>query len=192
MDPQFTTQLLRFLHILAGLVWIGHLYFFNLTNLPLFKFAIEGGDPNVKGPPSLMLRALFWFRWGAMATLLFGLGLYMKIRKNFVGPNMPYATDVAYLTNASGGLTILLGMLLGIVMWFNVWFIIWPAQKVVLGNNMKIAKGVSDEEKKTLEAQNKPLADRARLASRFNTIASVPMLFFMVFSAHLPTFLSGH
>src|SRR5207247_1007976 len=69
---------LRFLHILSGIVWIGHLYFFNLTNLPVFKFAIANGNPDQKGGPSLILRALWWFRWGAMMTLVFGLGLFFS------------------------------------------------------------------------------------------------------------------
>lgn len=185
-----TQALVRFLHVLAGILWIGHLYFFNLTNLPMFKFTIAGSDPAAKAAPGLMYRALFWFRWGAMATLVFGLILFYYVTKPIVGPGLTYANHGAYLMDPAGGMTIGLGMLLGIIMWFNVWFIIWPAQKVVLGNNVKIAKGVSDEEKKTLEAQNKPLADKARLASRFNTWASIPMLLFMIFSAHNPLWIS--
>jgi uncharacterized membrane protein len=75
-------------------------------------------------------------------------------------------------------------MALGIIMWFNVWFIIWPAQKVVLGNNLAIAKGVAPEEKTKLEGQNAPLAKKAKLASRINFWLSIPMLLFMVFAAH--------
>ncbi len=170
----------RLLHIAAGVVWIGHLYFFNLTNLPVFAFKIANGDPAQKAGPNLMFRALWWFRWSAMATLLFGLWL-LSYRVNASG--MGYGE---YLTSDGAGLNIFLGMTLGIVMWFNVWFIIWPNQKVVLGNNIKIAAGASPEEKATLEAANKPRGEKAKLASRINFWLSIPMLIFMVFAAHSP------
>jgi uncharacterized membrane protein len=173
-----TEAIVRFLHILAGIVWIGHLYFFNLTNLPVFNIKINGGDPAQKAGPSLALRALFWFRWGAMATLVFGLWL-LYLRGDAHGGIGEYMRTPA-------GATIGWGMLLAIVMWFNVWFIIWPAQKVVLGNNLKIAKGVPDEEKKRLEADNAPRASRAKLASRINFWLSIPMLLLMVLAAHAP------
>ncbi|MFO1535974.1 MAG: hypothetical protein ABR586_09935 [Thermoplasmatota archaeon] len=169
---------LRFLHILSGIVWIGHLYFFNLTNVPVFRFAIANGNPDQKGGPSLILRALWWFRWGAMATLVFGLALFHTMaEKSAMG-------DLDFLINTPEGRTIGYGMLFGIVMWFNVWFIIWPAQKVVLGNNLQIAKGVADDQKGKLEAQNKPLAGRAKMASRANFWLSIPMLLFMVAASH--------
>ncbi len=174
----------RFLHILSGIVWIGHLYFFNLTNLPVFKFAIQNGDPNQKGGPNLMHRALFWFRWGAMATLVSGVALFYYIARDLVGAGKLYANHGTYLMAQDGGLTIALGMLLATFMWFNVWFIIWPCQKVVLGNNVAIAKGVAPEEKAKLEATNAPLAAKAKLASRINFWVSIPMLLLMVFSAH--------
>ncbi len=176
--------IVRYLHILAGITWIGHLFFFNLTNAPVFKFAINNGDPGQKAGANLMYRALFWFRWGAMATLVFGLWLFYYVSAPFVGAGKLYANHGAYLMATGGGLTIALGMLLGIIMWFNVWFIIWPAQKVVLGNNVKIAKGVAAEEKTKMEAQNAPLAAKAKLASRINFWLTIPMLLFMVFSAH--------
>ncbi|MEA3143787.1 MAG: hypothetical protein QOG31_1111 [Thermoplasmata archaeon] len=171
-------SVLRFLHILSGIVWIGHLYFFNLTNLPVFKFAIANGNPDQKGGPSLVLRAMWWFRWGAMATLVFGLWLF-HVRAQASGLG-----DMAFLTDTLEGNYIAIGMLLGIVMWVNVWFIIWPAQKVVLGNNLQIAKGVPDDQKAKLEAQNKPLAARAKMASRTNFWLSIPMLLFMVAASH--------
>ncbi len=184
LDAQTMDGIVRFLHILSGIIWIGHLYFFNLTNLPVFKFAINNGDPGQKGGPSLMLRALWWFRWGAMATLVFGFWLlYIRAHENPVNPSV-----MNFLSNTSEGHVIGLGIILAIIMWFNVWFIIWPAQKVVLGNNVRIAKGVTPDEKTTMEAQNAPLAKRAKMASRINFWASIPMLFFMVMSSHSSLF----
>src|SRR5688572_6213668 len=171
--------LVRTLHIAAGVVWIGHLYFFNLTNLPVFAFKIQGGDPAVKGGPALMLRALWWFRWGAMFTLLFGLWLLDIIaRQHYEGYSQFFG--------APEGKTIALGMGLGIIMWFNVWFIIWPNQKVVLNNNIKIAGGVAPEEKAKMEADNAPRMKNAKMASRINFWLSIPLLVFMVFAAHAP------
>ncbi len=177
MDNNQIETGLRFLHILSAITWIGLLYFFNLVNLPVFKMQIAGGDPAVKGGPALMLRALFWFRWAAMSTVVFGLLLLDYVIKND-------AETYSTFFKTAGGEDILVGMILAIVMWFNVWFIIWPNQKVVLNNNIKIAKGVSDEEKKTLEADNAPRVPKAKMASRINFWLSIPMLFFMVFATH--------
>lgn len=174
-----TQTLLRFLHVLFGIVWIGHLYFFNLTNLPVFKMSIKGNDAGQKGGPHLMMRALWWFRWGAMATLVFGLLLMDEVAGT-------YADGWAGYMDSPSGKTISLGALLGIVMWVNVWFVIWPAQKVVLGNNLKIAAGVAEDEKKRMEAENAPRMAKAKMASRVNFWLSLPMLFFMVFAAHAP------
>jgi uncharacterized membrane protein len=180
MDSQTAmTALVRFLHIAAGVVWIGHLYFFNLTNVPVFGFKVKGGDPAVKGQPALILRALFWFRWGAMFTLIFGLWLLDSLVRTYgITYGDFFATDE--------GKTIAIGMAMGIIMWFNVWFIIWPNQKVVLGNSIKIAGGVTPEEKARLEAYNAPRAKNAKMASRVNFWLSIPMLLFMVFAAHAP------
>jgi uncharacterized membrane protein len=171
-----TEPLLRFLHIFAGIMWIGMLYFFNFANLPLFKFKIENGNPEQKAGPHVLARTIFWFRWGAMFTLIFGLLLMDQIvRGSFAGDWGLYFQDAR-------GQNILVGAALGIIMWFNVWFIIWPAQKVIIGNNVKIAAGVPDEDKKRMEAQNAGLMPKAKLASRINTWFSFPMLFFMVFA----------
>ena len=172
--------IVRFLHILAGIVWIGHLYFFNLANLPVFGFGIKGGDPNVKGQPALMLRALWWFRWGAVGTLVFGLWLLDEVRRE---TGLGYGE---YLTDSAAGQTIALGILLALIMFFNVWAIIWPAQKVVLNNNIAIGKGVSPEEKSRLEAENAPRVKKAKMASRVNFWLSIPMLLLMVLAAHSP------
>ena len=157
--------LLRWLHFLAGITWIGMLYYFNFVQTPFFKDA----DAAVR---SGMIRnvvpvALWWFRWGAMFTFLTGLGM---IHLNMSNMGMPF--EGAYMT------LILTGGLMGTLMWFNVWFIIWPAQKVVIASAEKVAAGAE------------PIADaaargaKAGMASRTNTLFSIPMLFFMGAAGH--------
>jgi uncharacterized membrane protein len=150
---------LRWLHIFAGIVWIGHLYFFNFVNLT-FQPKI-GADVKKVVNPILLGRALWWFRWGAMITFIIGDIYYVWY----------YFIDGAWKT-ADGVVSerfmwITFGALLGTIMWFNVWFIIWPAQK-------KLLSGQATGE------QADVLRNRALLASRINTYLSAPMLFGMV------------
>lgn len=185
-DPVNET-LFRYLHILSGITWIGLLYFFNLVNLPLLKFPLKKPfdvDMGEKAPANIALKTLFWFRWGAMFTFLFGLLLvYIKAQQGIDAGE--WAGHAGYfLENGVAGHLILLGVILGTVMWFNVWFIIWPNQQVIMTNNKKTAAGVSDDEKSAMAAENGPRMKNAVLASRFNTWASIPMLFGMVFGAH--------
>ncbi|MCM8794273.1 MAG: urate hydroxylase PuuD [Candidatus Omnitrophica bacterium] len=165
--------LVRWLHVIAGIVWIGHLYFFNFVNLPL-QAALD--DPTKKAVnPQLMPRALWWFRWGAMITFLAGLILFVMVYLYTpgvgFGPNSLFI-DADGLTGR--GAWILLGMLLATVMWFNVWMIIWPTQKKLL-----TAKVPQDQ----IPAARK----KAALASRVNTYLSAPMLFGMLAPSHYGT-----
>ncbi len=177
--------LFRYLHILSGITWIGLLYFFNLVNAPLLKFPLKKPfdvEMGEKATANITLKTLFWFRWGAMFTFIFGLlliGAKMEFWADVTGSGMDY-----FLDNGAPGYLILLGVILGITMWFNVWFLIWPNQQKILTNNKKIAAGVSDDEKARLTAENGPAVKTAVTASRYNTWASVPMLFGMVFGAH--------
>jgi uncharacterized membrane protein len=166
--PAFFAMLLRWSHIMFGIIWIGHLYFFNLVNVPFQGQLDKELKPRVN--PALLLRAFWWFRWGAMYTLIFGLGLFFW---HYVAPehNMTYP---------EGGMTgramwVMFGALLGIIMWFNVWFVIWPRQKLILGG-MVAGTPHPDAAK---------LAATAGKASRFNTYASGPMLFGMIGAQHL-------
>lgn len=171
----------RYFHILSGITWIGLLYFFNLVNLPLLKFDMKKPfDVNLaeKATANITLKTLWWFRYGALFTVLFGLLLIESKRQQFGG------IGAYFIDNGYAGYFILVGAILGLIMAFNVWFIIWPNQQVILSNNKKIAEGASEEEKAKLAAENAPRAKNAVLASRFNTWASVPMLFGMVFGAH--------
>lgn len=174
--------LFRYFHILAGITWIGLLYFFNLVNLPLLKFDLKkpyGVDMAEKATANITLKTLFWFRYGALFTLIFGL-ILIEVQRSKLGEFNQDLTD--YFFGSAQGVMIFIGVLLGIIMAFNVWFIIWPNQQVILSNNKAIAEGAANKDE--LAAENGPRVKKAVLASRFNTWASIPMLFGMVFGAH--------
>ncbi len=169
--------LFRYFHVLAGITWIGLLYFFNLVNLPLLKFDLKKPftvDMAEKASMHITLKTLFWFRYGALFTVIFGIlligsqGEIYGMSEYFTGRGFP-------------GYMILMGVLFGLVMAYNVWFIIWPAQQKIMTNNKAIAEG-GDKDK--LGAENAPLVKKAVFASRMNTWLSVPMLFGMIFGAH--------
>ena len=160
----------RWLHVIAGITWIGHLYFFNFVNVPL-QGALDDASKKAVNP-QLLPRALWWFRWGAMITFLAGLTLftsyYMYTPGVGFGPTTLFV-DADGLT--SRAMWILMGMLLGTIMWFNVWFIIWPAQKRLLTGKVPAAEIPS-------------VRKRALITSRVNTFLSGPMLFGMLAPAH--------
>ena len=154
-DIIFWQFLFRWLNVLSGIMWIGLLWYFNFVQIPNMPNIPDEQKPaigNVIAPA-----ALFWFRWGAMATIITGLILAMI---------SGYLIDAIMV---SGESTIIgIGMWLGAIMWFNVWFVIWPNQKKALGMV-------------EVDAETKAKAARtAMLFSRTNTLLSVPMLFCMV------------
>ena len=160
--PSLINVLLRFGHIMFGIIWLGHLFFFNLVNVPFQADLDKELKPKVN--PKLLLRAFWWFRWGAMWTFIFGLALFGY---KYMHQHM--------LFEQGGGISprggwILIGMVLAIIMWFNVWFVIWPRQKLILGG---MAAG-------TPHPDAAKLAATAGKASRFNTYTSGPMLFAMI------------
>ncbi len=151
-------HLLRWGHFLAGVTWIGILYYFNFVQTEWFKEA----EANVKSGAicQLVPRALWWFRWGAMFTFLTGIAIL----------GMRHA----------GNFYILTGALLGTLMFLNVWLIIWPNQKIVIASAQAAASGGQADPNAAAALA------KAGLASRTNTLFSIPMLFFMGASAHLP------
>ena len=169
----FFHLVVRWLHVIAGITWIGHLYFFNFVNVPL-QAALDDATKK-SANPQLIPRALWWFRWGAMITFLAGLLLfvmnYMYTPGLGFGPT-PYMVDAEGITGRA--IWILFGMILAFVMWFNVWMVIWPAQKRIFGI------GVPKASPEELPAIRK----RALLTSRINTFLSGPMLFGMLAPAH--------
>jgi uncharacterized membrane protein len=163
--------LLRWLHFLAGITWIGILYYFNFVQTPFFATA----EPAVRTgmiAGSLVGRALWWFRWGAMITFITGWLYVLHIMfAQYGGVREFFAT--AY------GWKIFFGGMLGSVMWFNVWFVIWPAQQVVIASASQVAKGGSAIPEAAARGA------RGGVASRTNTVLSIPMLFFMGAASHL-------
>lgn len=157
--------LVRWVHILAGIMWIGLLYYFNFVQGP-FMNEVEA---NVKGVATqkLVPRALFWFRYGALVTFVAGV---TWIIIHILGPHEAHVSWTTVLTRPTNqGMPLLTGMTLGFLMFLNVWAVIWPKQQ-------KVIAGAPDAQ---------TAARRALLASRTNVLLSIPMVFFMVASAHL-------
>ncbi len=165
--------LLRWLHFLAGITWIGILYYFNFVQTPFFATPL-GGEAKSAMVRGLLPNALWWFRWGAMFT--FATGWIIVLMKLGHG-GMTLGDD--YITK------VLTGGALGTLMWFNVWFVIWPAQQIVIENATKVAGG--GEANPAAAAKGA----RAGIASRTNAMFSIPMLFFMGSASHLQGFLAG-
>ena len=161
--------LARYGHIIAGITWIGLLYYFNFVQTPAFA-AFEAGPRN-EAFAKLVPRAMWWFRWAAMATLAFGLLIFVLYSS---GDIKPY--DEMKAINVLG---ILAGMYFALIMFSNVWFVIWPAQRRAIANAQNVIAGGE------ADAGLPPVMRRAATASRTNTFLSIPMLFFMVGAAHL-------
>src|SRR5215470_8760859 len=161
---------LRWFHFLAGITWIGMLYYFNFVQTPFFASA-EAPVRSGMIVGGLVSRALWWFRWGAMLTFITGWLYILHKIAQFGGVREFLAQPY--------GLTILIGGLLGSTMWFNVWFIIWPAQQVVIASASQVAKGGSAIPEAAARGQ------RGGFASRTNTMLSIPMLFFIGAASHL-------
>jgi uncharacterized membrane protein len=159
--------LLRWFHFLAGITWIGILYYFNLVQTPFFATEL-GGTARSAMVRGLVPNALWWFRWGAMFTFLTGwLIVLTKLGHDHVPLESGYMTRI------------LTGALFGTLMWANVWFVIWPAQQVVIANAVNVAAGG------TADPTAAARGARAGAASRTNTLFSIPMLFFMGAASHL-------
>ncbi len=147
--------LFRWFHVLAGIMWIGLLWYFNFVQIPSMPKIPDEQKPAIS--KVIAPTALFWFRWAALATMV--TGLILASMSGYL---------VQALTLQKGVHSIGIGMWLGLIMAFNVWVIIWPNQKKALGIVI-------------VEAAEKAAAARmAMLTSRFNTMLSIPMLYCMV------------
>ena len=165
-------SLIIWLHVFAGIIWIGLLYYFNFVQVPaLGDAASDDGGPGGAGITKYVApRALFWFRWGALATWLTGAAFLLHSAKgSFAG---------AFMLGMGGenihpyNMTIGIGAWLGTIMLFNVWVLIWPNQKKVLG----MVEASADE---IAKAKN-----IAFMASRSNTLMSIPLIMSMVGAGH--------
>src|SRR3989338_5132064 len=157
----YVGMLLRWAHFLAGITWIGLLYFFNLINAGFLK-SLDGPTKNVV-IPKLMPSALNWFRHGATVTVLAGLALYFWM----------------YSKGGTWAIALGIGGLLGIIMLVNVHAIIWPNQQKIIAAVSKTAKDGTPA-----PAEMAGWGRTALLASRVNFMLSIPMLFFMGAGSH--------
>ena len=165
-DQAFYSFVFRWLHVLSAIMWIGLLWYFNFVQIPNMPNIPDDQKPAIS--KVIAPAALWWFRWGAMATVATGLILgylngYLEsaMTLGFRGDGLPQHIAIG------------IGMWLGIIMWFNVWFVIWPNQKKALGI-VKVEDGVKATSART-----------AMLFSRTNTLLSIPMLFSMVAAQNL-------
>jgi len=156
-DMNWVGFFFRWLHVMFGVMWIGLLWYFNFVQVPSMPGIPDDQKPAIT--KHIAPRALFWFRWAALGTLITGL---------IVAQGNGYLVNALTFSGSQADVAIGFGMWFGIIMAFNVWMIIWPNQKKVLG----IVEATAEE---------KPRAARmAFLASRTNTMLSIPMLYAMV------------
>lgn len=159
VGPQFDHAwgafVMRWLHVVAGIMWIGLLWYFNFVQIPSMSKIPDEQKPAIG--KVIAPTALFWFRWAALATVV--TGLLVATMNGYI---------VAALSLQVPFHAIGIGMWIALLMAFNVWFIIWPNQKKALGIVV-------------VEAAEKAAAARtAMLTSRINTLLSIPMLYMMV------------
>ncbi len=162
---EFILSIERWIHFLAGITWIGLLYYFNFVQVP--AMAAAAADKDGPGPAAIgkyvAPRALLWFRWSALVTWLSGASFLEAL---------PQFSFVDAFLLQGGSQIIGVGAWLGTIMLFNVWVLIWPNQKKILG----MVEATDEEKNKARRI--------ALLASRSNTALSIPMLLFMGASSH--------
>lgn len=163
MDKGYWIEFLRYLHVWSGILWIGLLYYFNFVQIPTMPKVPAELKPGVT--KYIAPKALFWFRYSALATVILGL-LIIELRQ---GGDAARALSLKEPYKVLG-----IGMWLGLIMAANVWFVIWPNQKKALG-----IVTVDD-------ASKAKAGSLAMMASRTNLILSLPMLYCMIMGAHRP------
>lgn len=160
-DGSYANWILRYLHVLFGIMWIGLLYYFNFVQIPTMPAVPAELKPGVS--KYIAPKALFYFRWGAAFTVL--TGAILAYVNNYIGEALMLQPQVRLIG---------IGMWLALIMAFNVWFVIWPNQKRALG----IVEADADAKAKS--------ATTAMIFSRINTLLSIPMLYCMVTQFYLP------
>ncbi|MEQ1700069.1 MAG: antitermination protein NusG [Ilumatobacteraceae bacterium] len=173
----------RWLHILAGITWIGLLYYFNFVQVPAFaQFEAEphkeiGGKARLVAIDKVARKALWWFRWAAVSTFVTGI-LITIVSKDYFSGTFDAAGNEVSFGKTAGGIAISAGMLLGTIMLLNVWGVIWRNQKVVLANAANVLAGGAPDPAAAAAGR------KAVMASRQNAVFSISMLFFMVYKGH--------
>jgi len=167
----FWPFVLRWLHIICGVMWIGLLWYFNFVATPTMPKIPDELKPALGR--FITPAALFWFRWSAMGTIVFGIALAWMNGYLL----QAYTLDSIEGFTDEKNILIGLGMWMGTIMWFNVWFVIWPNQQKAL-NIGSTHPNLSKEAKAAA-------AKTAGMYSRINTLLSIPMLFCMVGATHL-------
>jgi uncharacterized membrane protein len=172
IDSTFWAFVIRWLHVISGVMWIGLLYYFNFVQIPTMPKVpadLKGGVSGYIAPA-----ALYWFRYGALATIILGFGLAAHSAAYTMGSALTLGLTGGPNTAAT---LIGIGMYLGMIMGFNVWFVIWPNQQKALNIAGKYP---------SLSAEEKAAAAKtAMIFSRINTMLSVPMLFCMISASHI-------
>ena len=164
-DRIFYSWLFRYLHVIAGIMWVGLLWYLNFVQIPSMPKIPDEHKPAIS--KVIAPAVLFWFRWAALATIL--TGLIVATLNGYVHDAMVLGIGSGFGKNTAIGI----GMWLGIIMAYNVWFVIWPNQKKVLG----MVECTPEEKAKS--------ARTAMLFSRTNTLLSLPMLLAMVAAQNL-------
>jgi uncharacterized membrane protein len=155
----------RWVHLLAGITWIGLLYYFNFVQTP--SFATFEAGPRTESVRKLVPRALWWFRMAAALTFVTGV-LILGFQDQF---NNDYFKTFS-------GMSIFAGALMATVMFLNVWLVIWPNQKIVIANAERLAAG------QEADPAAAPAARKGALASRTNTLFSIPVMWMMIGTSH--------
>lgn len=167
----FIPFVVRWLHVISGVMWIGLLWYFNFVSTPTTPSIPEELRPALG--KYITPAALFWFRWGAMGTIFFGI--ILAYLNGYL--LQAYTLDAIENFTVPKSIVIGIGMWLGTIMWFNVWFVIWPNQQKALN----IGGKYPDLSKEAKAAAGKT----AGQFSRINTLLSIPMLFCMVSAQNL-------
>ena len=165
IDTLFWSWLFRYIHVVVAIMWIGLLWYFNFVQIPNMPNIPDEQKPAIG--KVIAPKALFWFRWAALVTII--TGLIVAYLNGYLHQSMVLGIGEGYGKNTAIGI----GMWLGIIMAYNVWFVIWPNQKKALG---MIETAPEDKAKS---------AKTAMIFSRINTLLSIPMLLTMVAAQNL-------
>jgi len=165
----------RMAHVIVAIMWMGLLWFFNFVQTPAYAEM----DPPARNTAfdKVTWRALWWFRWSAAATVLFGL-LIVAVGAD----SKTHLYDGQYWFKSAAGVTLLVGILYGIAMFLNVWLVIWPNNQIVINNARNVLGGGEADPNAAAAAR------KGAMASRQNTIFSLPLLVFMVGASHFYSF----